>query len=88
MKDIGTIINFPKSKGAELKRNEDGTFSLDYKIAEKIAITAVTNVDKVIIKAMYLAYKDTDVSKIFVLDMGQFEKFLKEMLPKWREEGK
>ena len=87
MKDIGTIINFPKNTGAELKRNEDGTFSSNYKIAEKIAITAVANVDKAIIKAMYQAYKDTDVSKMFILDMEQFEKFLKEMLPKWREES-
>ena len=86
IKNIGTIIQFPKNTGTELKRNEDGTFSFDYKIAEKIAITAVANVDKAIIKAMYEAYKDTDVSKIFILDMGQFERFLKEMLPKWREE--
>lgn len=86
MKDIGTIIQFPKNTGAELKRNEDGTFSSDYKIAEKIAITAFANVDKAVIKAMYEAYKYTDVSKVFILDIGQFERFLREMLPKWREE--
>ena len=86
IKNIMTAINFPKNTETELKRNEDGTFSFDYKIAEKIAITAVANVDNAIIKAMYQVYKDTDVSKIFVLDMGQFERFLREMLPKWWEE--
>lgn len=84
MKDIGTLLHFPKHEGAQLKQNEDGSFV--YQIAEKIAMTRQQKVNKEVINFLYQAYKDTDVSKVFVLDMGQFERFLKEMLPKWREE--
>lgn len=78
-KSIGTTINFMRGQ----KPNMDAVL---YAASQKIAITAVSNVDKAVIKAMYEAYKYTDVSKVFILDMGQFERFLKEMLPKWREE--
>lgn len=78
-KPIGTTINFMRGQSV----NMDAVL---YAASQKIAITAVVNVDKAIIKAMYEAYKYTDVSKVFILDMEQFEKFLKEMLPKWREE--
>ena len=79
MKDIGTIINFPRGQNPNMD-------AILYAASQKIAITTVSNVDKAVIRAMYEAYKYTDVSKVFILDMGQFERFLKEMLPKWREE--
>ena len=80
-KAIGTTINFMRGQSV----NMDAVL---YAASQKIAITAVVNVDKAVIKAMYEAYKYTDVSKVFILDLGQFERFLKEMLPKWRGEGK
>ena len=80
-KPIGTTINFMRGQSV----NMDAVL---YAASQKIAITAVVNVDKAVIKAMYEAYKYTDVSKVFILDLGQFERFLKEMLPKWRGEGK
>ena len=81
MKNIMTAINFTKDKGAEL----DASFL--YPLGEKIATVRAYSVDKFLIKEMYEAYKDTDVSKVFILDMGQFEKFLREMLPKWQKEN-
>lgn len=79
MKDIGAIINFPRGQNPNVD-------AILYACSQKIAITTVSKVDNAIIKTMYEAYKYTDVSKVFILDMEQFEKFLKEMLPKWREE--
>ena len=79
-KSICSTINFMRGQSV----NMDAVL---YAASQKIVITAVVNVDKAIIKAMYEAYKYTDVSKVFILDLGQFERFLKEMLPKWREES-
>lgn len=80
MKDIMTVIDFTKDKGVEFD-------ACLYALGEKIAIARTYDIDKALIDEMYKAYKDTDVSKVFILDMGQFERFLREMLPKWREEN-
>ena len=42
--------------------------------------------DEEILKFLYEKYKDTDISKVYVLSKPEFEKFLLEMLPKWRRE--
>jgi len=40
--------------------------------------------NEAILKFLYERYKDTDISKVYVLSRPEFEKFLIEMLPKWR----
>jgi hypothetical protein len=43
--------------------------------------------DEAILSFLYEKYKDTDISKVYVLSRPEFEKFLLEMLPKWRYEN-
>lgn len=59
-----------------------------FKIEETIATLRVKTIDEYIVKQLYEAYKDTKVSKVFVIDMTEFEAFLKKMLPLWLEERK
>ena len=40
--------------------------------------------DEKILNFLYEKYKDTDVSTVYVLSKPEFEKFLLEMLPKWK----
>ena len=50
---------------------------------EKVITLRANFVDEVIVRALFEAYKDTDISKIFVIDETNFKDFLNEMLPKW-----
>lgn len=58
------------------------------KFEETLATSRVKTIDEYIVKQLYEAYKDTKVSKVFVIDMTEFEAFLKKMLPLWLEERK
>lgn len=57
-----------------------------FKFEETLATSRVKMIDEYILKQLYEAYKDTKVSKVFVIDMTEFEAFLKKMLPLWLEE--
>ena len=74
MKSVGTTINFERSIGLD---NEIKN------ITEKVISLHASFVDEVVVKALYEAYKDTEISKIFVVDLNNFKDFLYEMLPQW-----
>ena len=57
-----------------------------FKFEETLATARVKTIDEYIVKQLYEAYKDTKVSKVFVIDMTEFEAFLKKMLPLWLED--
>ncbi len=57
-----------------------------FKFEETFATSRVKTIDEYIVKQLYEAYKGTKVSKVFVIDMTEFEAFLKQMLPLWLEE--
>lgn len=59
-----------------------------FKFEETLATSRVKTIDEYILKQLYEAYKDTKVSKVFVINMTEFEAFLKKMLPLWLEEKK
>ena len=50
---------------------------------EKVITLRANFVDEVIVKALFEVYKDTDISKIFIIDEANFKDFLNEMLPQW-----
>ena len=76
-KDIAKLISCPK-------KITPNTSTL----VNKIITMYLTNADEYVVKALYDAYKETDVSKIFVIDMYEFGRFLRHMLPIWYKETK
>lgn len=85
-KNIAHIIDMPSKQGdCGLKKNEDGSFV--YEIVESMAMSRQQKVDKAVLEFLYEAYKDTEVSKVLVVDEEQFGRFLKEMLPIWLKRG-
>lgn len=59
-----------------------------FKLEETLATSRVKTIDEYVVKQLYEAYKDTKVSKVFVIDMTEFEAFLRKMFPLWLEERK
>lgn len=57
-----------------------------FKYEETIVTQWTNKIDKYIIEQLYETYKGTEVSKVFVIDMTEFEAFLKKMLPLWMED--
>lgn len=74
MKSIGMTINFERSIGFDNELND---------FTEKVISLRANFVDEVVVKALFEAYKDTEISKIFVVDLHNFKDFLYEMLPQW-----
>lgn len=73
MPKIGNVIDFQRFEYShELK---------DF--TEKVITLRSSFVDEVIVKALFETYKDTDISKIFIIDETNFNDFLNEMLPQW-----
>jgi hypothetical protein len=61
------------------EKQPNGNYIMNY--AETIIATRVKEIDKYCIEELYKAYKDTPVSSVLVIDMKNFELFLKEYLP-------
>lgn len=76
MKDIAKVIAFDREKFIP---NGDNSVAL----AEKLSCERVKAIDDFIIKQLYEAYKDTDISKLFIIDETEFAKYLKATLPQY-----
>lgn len=76
MKDIAKVIAFDREK---FITNEDNSVTL----VEKLNCARVKAIDDYIIKQLYEAYKDTDISKLFIIDETEFAKYLKATLPQY-----
>jgi hypothetical protein len=79
MKNIAETIAFDREKFIP---NEDNSVTL----VEKLSCRRVKAIDDFIIKQLYEAYKDTDISKLFIIDETEFEKYLKATLPNYLKE--
>ena len=78
MKDIANTITFDKEKFITNKGNS-------ITLVEKLSCERVKAIDDFIIKQLYEAYKDTDISKLFIIDETEFAKYLKATLPQYLE---
>lgn len=76
MKDIAKTIAFGREKFIP---NGDNCITL----VEKLSCERIKAIDDYIIKQLYEAYKDTDISKLFIIDETEFEKYLKATLPRY-----
>ena len=76
MKDIVKTIAFDKER---FITNEDNGVTL----VEKLSCKRVKAIDDFIIKQLYEAYKDTDISKLFIIDETEFARYLKATLPQY-----
>lgn len=57
-------------------------------IVDKVVAAHTQALDEFVIKSLYETYKKTEVSKLFIIDICEFEKFLKKYLPIYKEECK
>lgn len=80
-KQIANMLSVNNAMHAIESPNDNHLF----KFEETLATSRVKTIDEYILKQLYEAYKDTKVSKVFVIDMTEFEAFLKKMLPLWLE---
>ena len=65
---------------------ESPTAKCLFKFEETLITSRVKMLDEYIVRQLYEAFKDTKISKVFVIDMTEFEAFLNKMLPLWMEE--
>lgn len=81
-KDIGQTILINDPFKVEYQPN--GNYIMHYE--EQIVACSVKEINDFIIKQLYKTYKDTPVSRVFVIDMKNFEMFLRRYLPIYLEE--
>lgn len=81
MKDLAKTIAFDREKFIP---NEDNGVT----IVEKLACERVKAIDDFIVKQLYEAYKDTDISQLFIIDETEFAKYLEATLPQYLKERK
>jgi len=79
------IINVIQIKEPNTVIGEDGeTFNM----TERVAYAWLERIDTALIEMMYRKYKDSGISKLYLLDEGEFGVFLKKMLPMWCDSKK
>lgn len=84
-KDIVEVYDLPMKAKEITKDNLGTTFKYNLGISfVEIAESFAKAQDEEVFKWLYEKYKDTDVSKVYVLSKADFEEFLLEMLPKWK----
>ena len=79
-KNIAEFIDLPYNEKL-LTREELEKQNYIIKMREQMVATRVNEINHFIIEQLYEAYKNTDISKVLVIDMMQFEYFLKRYLP-------
>lgn len=80
MKTFAKMITVGKTKDAD-----DGDWSISDCFPTKFAVAYAKQIDRMTINAFYDAYKDSEAAKILLIDRDEFERFLKKMLPIWRD---
>ena len=84
-KEFMKVYHMP-FKAQEIKDDNFTNFRLQFDQAfEQMTKSFSEQQDEIIINYLYEKYKDTKVSDVWVLSKPDFEKFLLEMLPKWKE---
>jgi hypothetical protein len=76
-KDIVKAMTFDRKD--HFIQNEDNSVTL----VERLSCERVKAIDDFIIKQLYEAYKDTDISKLFIIDETEFARYLKATLPQY-----
>lgn len=72
-------------KAQEIKDDDFSNFSFQCdQVFEEMTKSFFKQQDEIIVNYLYEKYKDTKVSDVWVLSKPDFEKFLLEMLPKWK----
>lgn len=79
-KNIAEFIDLPYSQKL-ITKEQLQQHNYIIKMQEQMAVTRVKQINNFIIEQLYAAYKDTDISKLLVIDMMQFEYFLTRYLP-------
>ena len=82
MKSYQMPYNVKKIKDIDFETSMSAKFNFDIAF-EEITKSFAEQTDEAIINYLYEKYKDTDISRIYVLSKPDFEKFLLEMLPKY-----
>ena len=83
-KEFMKVYHMP-FKAQEIKYDNFTNFKLQFDQAfEEMTKSFSKQQDEIIINYLYEKYKDTKVSDVWVLSKPDFEKFLLEMLPKWK----
>ena len=84
-KEFMKVYHMP-FKMEEIKNDDYTNFTLQCNQAfEEMTKSFSKQQDEIIVNYLYEKYKDTKVSVVWVLSKPDFEKFLLEMLPKWKE---
>ena len=84
-KEFMKVYHMP-FKAQEIKDDNLTNFMLQMEQAfEEMTKSFSEQQDEVLLNYLYEKYKDTKVSDVWVLSKPDFEKFLLEMLPKWKE---
>lgn len=81
-KRFANMIAINEGNVRAIEKVDDGYL---FRMTETLATAKVRSIDEYIIKQLYEAYKGTEVSRVFVIGMEEFEEFLKKMLPLWVE---
>ena len=79
-KNIAEFIDLPYNQKL-ITKEQLQQHNYIIKMQEQMAVTRVKQINNFIIEQLYAAYKDTDISKLLVIDMMQFEYFLTRYLP-------
>lgn len=79
-KEVAKVIAFDREKPFT---PNVGKPTDTYHIVEELSCARVKAIDDYIIKQFYEAYKDTDISKLFIIDETEFAKYLKATLPQY-----
>lgn len=83
-KEFMKVYHMP-FKAQEIKNDNFTNFRLQFDQAfEEMTKSFSEQQDEIIANYLYEKYKDTKVSDVWVLSKPDFEKFLLEMLPKWK----
>ena len=84
-KEFMKVYHMP-FKAQEIKDDNLTNFRLQMDQAfEEMTKSFAEQQDEMLLNYLYEKYKDTKVSDVWVLSKPDFEKFLLEMLPKWKE---
>lgn len=84
-KNIAEVIGLPYNEKL-ITKEQLQQHNYIIKMQEQMAVARVNQINNFIIKQLYAAYKDTDISEVLIIDMPHFEDFLRRYLPVYLKE--
>ncbi len=70
-------------KYPEAKPNASGNYVMEF--TEKLATAQVQYLEDYLLSELYETYKDSDLTKLFVIGRDEFYEFVKRCYPLWKE---